>query len=277
MDFKADLHMHSYFSDGTMSPEELLHLAKEKKLSGISITDHDTIDGYTDKIFQLARNLDIMLLQGVEISSEFSSSSVHILGYGFDLKSKAFQDFLLDIQERKRQRNVKILEKLRSNNIQITEEELYEYAKEKGVNKTIVGRPHIASLMLEKKYIANIQEGFDRFLKDDGMCYVAGDRVSSELVVKKLHEANGIAILAHPHLIKSKKLLKKLLNLGFDGIEVYYGRLPFYIETNWKKIAEDNNLLITGGSDFHGSIKPHISLGCSWVDKDVFNEILKHV
>ena len=187
-----------------------------------------------------------------------------------------FKDFLLDLQVRKRQRNIEILKKLNENNILINEEELYQYAKSKGVNETVVGRPHIASLMLEKGYISTIQEAFDKFLKDGGPCFVAGKRISSDSAIGAIHKANGLAILAHPHLIKSKKLLNKLLKLGFDGIEVYYARLPLHIEENWKKLAANNDLLITGGSDFHGDVKPHINIGCSWVNEEAFNKLIKN-
>ena len=120
MDFRADLHMHSYFSDGSNSPQELLYLAKEKKLSAISITDHDTIDAYDDKLFEIADELGIRLLVGSEISSQLFNKTVHILAYGIDLHSKSFKIFLEKLWEKRRDRNIQILEKLSIKNIDIS-------------------------------------------------------------------------------------------------------------------------------------------------------------
>ncbi|OGN62017.1 MAG: hypothetical protein A3F40_04435 [Chlamydiae bacterium RIFCSPHIGHO2_12_FULL_27_8] len=273
MSFKADMHMHSYFSDGTNSPKDLIALAKKNNINAISITDHDTVAGYNKNLFTFAKKNDVILIAGSEISSEFMNESIHILAYNFDLKNIVFLNFLKEIQKRKKERNKEILKKLQKYNIEISLQELYEFALSKGVSKTVVGRPHISMLMKEKKYISTIQEAFDKYFRDNGPCYVSGLRFSAEEVIKIIHQANGKAFIAHPHLI-SQKAFKKLINLPFDGIEVYYSKLFLHIETQFLKKAKEKKLLISGGSDFHGDLKPHISLGCSWVDEEAFNKII---
>ena len=266
--------MHSYFSDGTNSPEELLYLAKEKNLSAISITDHDTIDAYDDNLFEIAKKLNISLIVGSEISSQLFNTTVHILAYGIDLQSKSFKEFLKELWEKRRDRNIKILEKLLIKNIDISEKDLIEYCKKTNISKTVIGRVHIAKLMIEKGYVKTINEAFDEFIKDDGPCFVMGDRFTPKEVIDQIHMAKAKAVLAHPNIIKKSKVIDALLEHDFDGIEVYYSKLYPMHEKKWLKIAQKKNLIATGGSDFHGSVKPFITIGCSWVDEETFNKII---
>jgi len=274
MDFRADLHIHSYFSDGTYSPEEILYLAKEMGLSSISITDHDTIDAYDEKLFDLARSLGIKLITGVEISSELNEITVHILAYNFDISSTSFIDFLKEVQEKRRLRNIAILKKLQEKNIDISEKELYEFTKEKNISQTIVGRVHIAQLLKERGYVQSLQQGFDLYIKDNGPCYVPGYKFSPKQIIDQIHLAKGKAILAHPNLIRSAKVINLLFELPFDGLEAYYAKLMPIHENRWVQKAERLGWLVTGGSDFHGEIKPYITLGCSWINEDRLNQLM---
>jgi len=274
MNFRADLHVHSYFSDGTNSPKELLLLAKENNLSAISITDHDTIDAYDDKLFEIANKLGIKLLVGSEISSQLFDKTVHILAYGIDLYSESFKNFLEKLWEKRRDRNIQILKKLSTKNIDISENDLIEFSRKTNISKTVLGRVHIAKLMIEKGYVKTLNEAFDKYIKDDGPCFVMGDRFTPKEVIDQIHMANGKAVLAHPSIIKSSRVLDSLLELDFDGIEVYYAKLLPVHEKKILKIAERKNLIATGGSDFHGSVKPYITIGCSWVDEKTFNKLI---
>ncbi|MFA6118702.1 MAG: PHP domain-containing protein [Parachlamydiales bacterium] len=273
-EFKADLHIHSYFSDGTCSPEEILFLAKEKNISVVSITDHDTIEEYSSELFELSRKLNIRLIPGVEISSELFDASVDILGYDFDLDSPSLKQFLKEVQDKRRLRNIEILRKLKENKVDISENELYEFAHRKKISNSTVGRAHMAQLMVEKKYVKNIQDAFDNLLKDEGPCYVSKFKFPSQTVIDEIHKANGKAFIAHPCIIKSSKVLKKLLTLPFDGLEAFYARLTLSQVNIWLRIAENKNWLVSGGSDFHGDIKPYITLGCSWIDEQRFNKLI---
>lgn len=275
MDFRADLHVHSYYSDGNKSPEELLHLAKETNLSGLSITDHDTIEAYSKNLFNLAEKLDLKLITGVEISSELNKETVHILGYNFDVNCLEFKEFLNEVQKKRKLRNLEIIKKLNEKKIEISEKELDELTHRKNISHTIVGRVHIAYLMYEKGYVDTIQEAFDSYIHDEGPCYVKGFKFSPAQIIDKIHLAKGKAVLAHPNLIKSRHVINALFKFPFDGIEAYYGKLIPKYEKKWIEFAKKHNLLITGGSDFHGDIRPHITLGCSWVDEETFNQLIK--
>lgn len=267
-EFRADIHCHSNCSDGSDSPLELLEKAMDADLQGLSITDHDTVAAYTSEFLIEAQKRGIAILSGVEISSEFDGLSIHILGYGYDLMDGGFQDFLQQIQMKRRERNRAILRLLAARNMPISEDELQEFARLK-----TVGRPHIAQLMVAKGYIGKEGEAFEKYLREGGLCYASGIRFHPKEVIQAIKKAKGKAVLAHPHFIKKGTFLRKLLGLPFDGIECYYSKLDKVFERPWLKIAKERSWIATGGSDYHGSCKPHISLGCSWVSEHVFNKL----
>ena len=267
LEFRADLHCHSICSDGSDTPLDLLSKAKQLRLSGISITDHDTIQAYSSEFFAYARALDISILPGVEFSSELHETTIHVLGYGFDLRSPSLLAFIEEMQRRRRERNKAILQKLEKYHISIAEEEIFSASSS-------IGRPHIAALMLKKGYASSFQEAFDRYLKEGALCYVPGFKFTPLEAIQAIHEARGKAVLAHPHFIKNGSYIGSLLSLPFDGIECYYANLPKHQETPWVKIAKQKGWIATGGSDYHGTFKPHISLGCSWVGESTFHQLL---
>jgi 3',5'-nucleoside bisphosphate phosphatase len=265
-DFRADLHIHSCCSDGTDTPLKILDLAKEAGLSGLSITDHDTIQAYTPEIFEAARQRQLKLLMGVEISSEWQGLTVHVLAYGFNLH---LQEFLAQVQERRNERNRRILDKLKKKGIDID-----ETALKSGGSSQIISRSHIAKVMVKMNVVASTQEAFDRYLKDDACCYAQGGKFAPHEVIQAIHRENGLAVLAHPHFLKRGRFLQEILNLPWDGIECYYGRILKEQEMPWIKIARERNWLITGGSDYHGAYRPHISVGASWVNEEMFQKIV---
>lgn len=272
-EFRADLHCHSTFSDGSDTPSQILDKAKEIGLHGLSITDHDTIEAYTPELFSRAEDRGIRLLPGIEISSELNDSVVHILGYGFDLHSDSFRSFLAEMQTRRNERNRALLKKLQERHIQVTEEELFGIARKAEKKKTI-GRPHIAELLVQKGVVSTHQEAFDRYLKEGAMCYVPGFKFTPGDAVDAIQKAKGKAVLAHPHFLKKGRFLRALLSLPFDGIECYYAHLPKELEAPWLKLAKERGWIATGGSDYHGSFKPKISLGSSWVNLATFDRLI---
>lgn len=272
-EFRADLHCHSNCSDGTDSPIALVHLAKKAQLQGLSITDHDTLDAYTPELFAEAKKLSIQILPGIEISSELNPFSIHILGYGIDLQAEGLRLFLTEIQSRRRERNRAILKKLAQKKMQISEEELNAFALA-GQEKKVIGRPHIAALMVQKGYVGSTQDAFQYYLKEGASCYASGIKYTPKEAIAAIHEAKGKAILAHPHFLRKGSLMRQLLRLPFDGIECYYGNLAKHFEAPWLQIAKDKNWIATGGSDYHGSVKPHITLGSSWVSQETFTQLL---
>lgn len=269
MEYRADLHCHSTCSDGTMTPIELLHLAKKKGLSGLSITDHDTLDAYTPETFQAAKELGIDLFVGVEFSARYHNSSVHILGYNVE-KNETILSFCEKHKIRRENRNREILEKFKKYSIFITEEELFACA-----TGSVIGRPHIAQILVQKNYVKDIQEAFDRYLGERKCCFVESHSFTIPETIDVIHEAHGKALIAHPHLIQRQGILRILIGMNFDGIECYYSNLHNQIERKWLKMAKEKNWLMSGGSDFHGSIKPYIELGASWVDKETVDRLFK--
>lgn len=267
-EFRADIHCHSNCSDGTDPPLKLIELAKMAGLQGLSVTDHDTIDAYTPEFFAEAARLEIQILTGVEISSELEGIPVHILGYGYDHTSQSLQTFLVEMQNRRTLRNRAILKNLAQKNMPIEEKELEVF----GLHRTI-GRPHIAQLMVKKGYVTNLREAFEFYLKEGASCYAPGIKFGPREVINEVHQAKGKAVLAHPHFYKKGSFLRKLLDLPFDGIECYYAKLAKALEMPWLKIAKERGLIATGGSDYHGDLKPHITLGCSWVSLHVFEQL----
>lgn len=264
-EFRADLHCHTICSDGSDDPRDLLRFAKQAGLQGLSITDHDTVDAYTPELFADAESLGIRLLPGIEISSEQDDTSVHVLGYGLNLSDPDFKEFLIQMQKRRNERNRAILHKLAVRKMAISEEELKAFATHRSI-----GRPHIAQLMVKKGYVQTLRDAFELYLKEGALCYAPGIKYQPREVIDQIHKAKGKAILAHPHFIKKGSFLRKLLDLPFDGLECYYAKLAKALELPWLKMAKERGLIATGGSDYHGYLKPHIPLGCSWVSQHTF-------
>jgi 3',5'-nucleoside bisphosphate phosphatase len=272
-EFRADLHCHTTCSDGSLTPVEVIKLAAEIGLKGLSITDHDTIDGY-ETALPAAKEAGVELLPGVEFSAAYRDVSVHILAYAFSLSDEHILTFCQRHQARREQRNRAILKLLQQNGIPITEEELLGGLDTSGIvpHKTI-GRPHIALAMVRRGYVSSVQDAFAKYLKEGKSCYSPGEPFSVEETIDIIHRAKGVAIIAHPHLIAKRSVARYLLQLNFDGLEAYYARLPVEREAEWIKTAQAKGWLITGGSDFHGSVKPNIPLGCSWVNEETFRRL----
>jgi 3',5'-nucleoside bisphosphate phosphatase len=268
--FRADLHCHTTFSDGTMTPEQLLHHAKEIGLAGISITDHDTIEAYAQAP-SIARQLGLLLGSGVEFSCIFQKMSVHVLGYDFDLNSPPIEKLCARHQLRRTHRNKTILENLSRLGMSILEEELLS------IGERTLGRPHIAQLMVNKGYVGSIREAFNQYIGDGKPCFASGEGVSVEETIATIHQSGGKAFIAHPHLLESSRKIKELLKSPFDGIECHYAKFPPEQEKRWIQAAKERGWLISGGSDFHGTVKDYIQLGCSWVDEENFHKIFQRL
>ncbi len=266
--FRADLHCHSSFSDGSMSPKELIDLAIASGLQGLSITDHDTIDAYNTAV-PYAKEKGFLLGTGVELSCEYKKKSVHILAYNFSLEDQGLIQYCQRQQQKRVKRNLEILEKLKRLRIILTEEELIQECP----GASSIGRPHIAALMMRKGHVRSLQEAFQLYIGDGACCFVRGENFPVKEALSIVAAAGGKTFLAHPHLYSDAGFVKEIVSLGFDGLECFYGKFSYRYEKLWLKIAKESSLLISGGSDFHGSVKPHLSLGCSYVDQGVFSSI----
>lgn len=265
--WRADLHCHSTCSDGVLSVSELIASAKANGLNGLSITDHDTIQAHLNSTYPAPQ--DFYLLAGIEFSTTFEGHSIHLLGYSYNLQAPGIHELCKRHTTRREQRNLQILKKLEAKNIHITTEDLAEFAS-KDFQRTI-GRPHIAMAMAKKGYVSSIKEAFDQYLGDNSACFVKGEVITTQETIDVLHQAGAFTVIAHPHLVSPSGLVDKLLKLDIDGIEAYYGNFYPHQHERWLKMAKKNNLLITGGSDFHGGEKTANPLGCSWVPKETFS------
>jgi len=263
--FRADLHCHTVFSDGTLSPEALIDKAKAIGLSALSITDHDSVEVYKTAL-PYAKQQQMLLGTGVEFSCVFKEKSVHLLGYDFDFSYPELLAFCQRHAQRRTQRNRMILEKLREQKMPLDEDELRAMGH-------MIGRPHIAFLMVKKGYVSSMKEAFQCYIGDDMPCYFRGAAFSIEETIALIHAAGGKAFIAHPHLLHHSCKMKELLRFPFDGIECYYAQLPKAQERRFVDLAKEKNLLMSGGSDFHGDRLGHAQLGSSWVDEATFHKI----
>ena len=255
---RYDLHCHSTVSDGTFTSKELIDLAVSLELAGISITDHDTVDAYTNELLAYTKERNIELIPGVEFSSHFEGTGVHILGYCFDIHNQGLRHFCERHKERRTERNRQILALLKNAGMELNEYDLRD-------SLGVVGRPHIATAMIRKGYVADLGEAFRVYIGDGKPCFSPGNRFSLEETINIIHGAGGKAVLAHPILLKKRSLIRKILERPFDGMECFYANFSAGQNNEMSQIAERNGHLVqTGGSDFHGTIKAHTNLGSAY-------------
>jgi 3',5'-nucleoside bisphosphate phosphatase len=254
-----DLHIHSTFSDGTMSPAELVALASKKGLSTISLTDHDTLEGFEPAV-KAAVGLALEVISGLEISVIHGGASLHILGYAMDTADPGLNDALGRLQAGREKRNAAILERLAERGIVVSPEDLRRVSR-----SGQTGRPHIARLMLEKGAVWSMQEAFEKYLGRGACAYVSRTLLPAEEAIRLIRGAGGIVVLAHPLQVDQTleslpALLRDLVPLGLDGLEGYYPTHSAKIRRKLADTAKKFGLLLTGGSDFHGDIKPGTTL-----------------
>ncbi|MBF0200549.1 MAG: ribonuclease III [Desulfamplus sp.] len=275
-----DLHIHSSASDGSLSPSEILIMAQEAGLSAIAITDHDTIDGVRDAVESgIPHSLEF--ITGVEISAhppvEYAESgSLHILGYGFSIYDNGLTSLLEKLKHARAERNPAIIEKLNQLGFPITMEDVSRFCRDGQM-----GRPHIARVMMEKGYVKSFDHAFDAFLGTGCPAYVDKFRLSAGESIKIIKEAGGVPVLAHPGIIKGltsiENLISRLMGMGLGGIEVYHTDHSQEQTRLFEKIARKNGLVMTGGSDFHGAMKPEIVMGKGTGNLSMDHEIYRNL
>jgi len=255
-----DLHAHTTESDGSLSPAELIWLASAIGLEALAITDHDTFSGF-DQAAPLADELDLDLVCGIEMSTKYESRSVHLIGYFLDREpGEEFRRWILGLQDSRLARNQQLLEKLKMSGIEITPEDLQRQCT------PLPGRPHIARLMVEKGYVGSVQQAFDDYLDEAACCYIPRGEPSLAEAVERIGLSGGISALPHPGRVtrdnsRLGELLRGMREIGLSAIEVFHSEHSPVDVALYGSLAAELDLLITGGSDFHGATKPGIELG----------------
>ena len=274
--FYIDLHVHSSCSDGTYTPTQLVDYAIKKGLRAIALTDHDTTDGISEAI-DAARHTSLTIIPGIELSAAYQGKDIHILGFNIDPDNLHFRERLKTFQKARDQRNRTVIQRMQEQGLQITWEDMI-----KNFPDSVWTRAHFARFLMETEQVHTLAEAFNRFLGDHAPCFVPRKMISPFGAIQLIHEGGGKAVLAHPllyHLSKDQleELTTLLANAGLDGIEAIYSTNRGMDETNLRLLAKKHGLFITGGSDFHGSNKPSIDLGCGKGNLKIPASLLEHL
>jgi len=252
-----DLHSHTNESDGTFSPAQLIEEAARCGVDILAITDHDTFAGY-DQALPLAAGAGIDLICGIELSTKFHGHSVHLLGYFLDGKGPAeFRTWVRDMQASRRDRNVRLAARLRELGFDIRLEEA------EALGHGMTGRPHFARIMLEKGYVRDLRQAFDDYLDESAIGYVSRSEPTIAEGIDRIRTSGGIASLAHPIRVHGDvpALMPELCSAGLNAIEAYHTDHGPEDTLLYLELAAKYGLLVTGGSDFHGEVKPGVQLG----------------
>ncbi len=282
----ADLHTHTTASDGLLKPSELVKAAKQKGLGAVAITDHDTVSGVAEAL-KAGAELGIEIVPGIEISTQAADNSeIHILGYYCDLNNREFLERLEKQRVLRDSRNDLIINKLQALGMDISIDEVIKEANARRIiqdtsadakvgqtaekaREQVVGRPHIAAVLLAKGYVSSIGEAFDRYLAAGASAYVSVKRVSPEEAIDWIAAAGGVSIVAHPGLYHKPELVEQLVSQhGVNGIEVFHSDHTEEDQVFYGEMAARYEVLVTGGSDYHGERGGksfHGELGCSVV------------
>ncbi|MCP4674694.1 MAG: PHP domain-containing protein [Deltaproteobacteria bacterium] len=254
-----DLHTHSTASDGTLTPSELVDAASEAGLTALALTDHDTVAGVAEALDAAARRT-LVFISGVEISARMDRGALHIVGLHVDHENRELTRTLDNLVELRNARNLKMIEKLCDLGLTLTIDEV------KALAKSVVGKPHFATAMVNRGYVKNNSEAFIRYLTPGTPAYVSKERLERRRAIELIRAAGGVPILAHPRETKLEgrdleNLVRDLADIGLEGIEVFCsGHDPGRCR-RYSRLAERYGLVRSGGSDFHGAIKPDIRLG----------------
>lgn len=245
---KADLHIHTTCSDGRLTPVEAVSLAAGTGLKAVSITDHDTYEGFR-LAESTAKELGIELIPGMEITAVFEQKECHILAYYFDPELDFMQYFVLKQRNERRKRIKIIIGILKENGIDLTYEEVR--AVSNGAN---IGRPHVAKVLIEKGYAASIRDAFMRYLSTEKLGQVDAAYPEAEEAIRLIKKAGGAAVIAHPGRFYTLSQVDKLVAYGADGIECVHPSHKWEYQLKYTEYCDSNALLKTGGSDYHGGL-----------------------
>ena len=245
---RADLHTHSNVSDGRLRPAELVRAAARAGLDAIAITDHDCVDGIDEALATAKELSSIMVIPGVEVSTDIPKGEVHVLGYFIDHHDPGLLAILEKLRESRRFRAEKMVTKLAGLGLPIDWERVQELA-----GQGAIGRPHIAQAMLERNHVTSFREAFDKYISREGPAYVEREKITPSEAVQLIADADGLPVLAHPADISNlEQLIPELQKVGLTGIEAYYGNYPPKTARYLASVSDKFGLIACGGTDYHG-------------------------
>ena len=246
----ADLHTHTTCSDGTVSPSDLVAAADARGIQGLAVTDHDTVAGVAEAQ-EAAHACGRELIAGIELSATLDEDEVHLLAYGIDPTHEALLGHLQWMRDARRRRAWKMIEQLRDHDLAIPETALEAQV----ADTSAVGRPHLAAVLVAEGHVETTRQAFEQYLGRDGPGFVPKPRVPAAEVLELVHRVGGIGVLAHPGDGMSSRHVRRLVEVGLDGIEVYHPSHRSSLAGYYQRLADGYDLIVTGGSDYHGRTK----------------------
>jgi len=267
MNGKVDLHIHTFYSDGFYSPEDIVSKAKERGLDTISITDHDNLAGIIEAT-EAGRKIGVEVIPGLEISTDVNDREIHVLAYFFEPDNKELERYLVFFREERLKRAIRIVDKLNTLGLSISIDDVLEKARNRAI-----GRPHIAEALLEKGLVSNFFEAFNKYIGNGCPANEKKVHLSPQSAFKIINDAGGLSFIAHPGSM-NESLLKDLISAGVDGIEVIHPSHSPQLHRFYKGIVNEYYLLESGGSDFHGGKREdENNLGKYTVDYSIIDEM----
>jgi 3',5'-nucleoside bisphosphate phosphatase len=245
----ADLHLHTFFSDGTFTPEELAGHGARLGLAAMALTDHDTVEGCA-RMAAACEAAGIEFITGTELTAEHNGTEVHILGYFLDTQNQKLLTEIAKFQAVRQNRIREMVARINSLGVPLEAETVFKLA-----NCKSPGRPHVARALVKAGLISNLDEAFERFLKKNRPAWVPKAKVSALEAIELIHQANGLAVMAHPGLNRTDDIIPDLVDAGLDGIECFHTKHSTVMSERYLVIADKYHLLVTGGSDCHGFSK----------------------
>jgi 3',5'-nucleoside bisphosphate phosphatase len=245
----TDLHLHTTFSDGTYSPEELAAEARRVNLVAVALTDHDTVEGCS-RMRAACTSVSIEFIPATELTAEINGIELHMLGYFLNVHDPNLLRQMVRFQEGRHERIREIVARLRKLEVPLEEEEVFALA-----NCKSPGRPHVARALIQRKVCSTLDEAFERFLKKNRPGWVPKQKISAPDAIELIHQAGGLAVLAHPGLARSEEAIPALIEARLDGLECFHTRHSASASEYYVGLAEQHDMVITGGSDCHGMNK----------------------
>jgi predicted metal-dependent phosphoesterase TrpH len=251
----ADLHLHTNFSDGTYTPEELTAQAGSFGFKALALTDHDTMDGCA-RMAAACRTAGIEFIPASELTAELDDVELHLIGYFLDPENETLRTELAKFQKVRQHRIYEMVAHLNELGVPLRAETVFELA-----NCRAPGRPHVARALVQEEFCGSLDEAFERFLKKGKPAWVPKFKISALDAIELIHQAGGLAVMAHPGLNRTDEAIPHLVEAGLDGLECFHTKHSTTITEHYLQLAETHKLVVTGGSDCHGLSKGRPLIG----------------